>query len=136
MNGNQSGIGNYAYLAGMTASKVAPTTDNLYPGLAITPYSAANTELTWEKTMQWNAGIDFSAFDSRLTLSVDAYYKRTTDLLLTVRGLPDNVNLPGGITRNDGEMTNKGIELNLSSQNFRGEFQWNTISIFRSTKIS
>ena len=125
MNGNQSGIGNYAYLAGMTASKVAPTTDNLYPGLAITPYSAANTELTWEKTMQWNAGIDFSAFDSRLTLSVDAYYKRTTDLLLTV-SLPDNVNLPGGITRNDGEMTNKGIELNLSSQNFRGEFQWNT----------
>lgn len=116
---------NGAWLAGMTASKVAPTTDNLYPGLAITPYSAANTELTWEKTMQWNAGIDFSAFDSRLTLSVDAYYKRTTDLLLTV-SLPDNVNLPGGITRNDGEMTNKGIELNLSSQNFRGEFQWNT----------
>lgn len=125
MNGNQSGIGNYSYLAGMTASKVAPTTDNLYPGLAITPYSAANTELTWEKTTQWNAGIDFSAFDSRLTLSVDAYYKKTTDLLLTV-SLPDNVNLPGGITRNDGEMTNKGIEFNLSSQNFRGEFQWTT----------
>ena len=125
MNGNQSGIGNYDYLAIMSASRVEPTTDNLYPGMAIAPYSAANTELTWEKTTQWNAGIDVSMFNSRLTFSLDAYYKKTTDLLLTV-SLPDNVNLPGGITRNDGEMTNKGMELALSSQNFTGAFKWST----------
>ena len=125
MNGNQSGIGNYSYLASMSASKVAPTTENLYPGLAITPYSAANTELTWEKTMQWNAGLDLTMFDSRVTLSVDAYYKKTKDLLLTV-SLPDNVNLPGGITRNDGEMVNKGMEFSVSSQNLKCAFQWNT----------
>lgn len=125
MNGNQSGIGNYSYLASMSASKVAPTTENLYPGLAITPYSAANTELTWEKTMQWNAGLDLTMFDSRVTLSVDAYCKKTKDLLLTV-SLPDNVNLPGGITRNDGEMVNKGMEFSVSSQNLKGAFQWNT----------
>lgn len=125
MNGNQSGIGNYDYLAIMSASRVTPTTDNLYPGMAISPYSAANTELTWEKTTQWNAGIDVSMFNSRLTFSLDAYYKKTTDLLLTV-SLPDNVNLPGGITRNDGEMTNKGMELALSSQNFTGAFKWST----------
>lgn len=125
MNGNQSGIGNYSYLASMSASKVAPTTENLYPGLAITPYSAANTELTWEKTMQWNAGLDLTMFDSRVTISVDAYYKKTKDLLLTV-SLPDNVNLPGGITRNDGEMVNKGMEFSVSSQNLKGAFQWNT----------
>lgn len=125
MNGNQSGIGNYSYLASMSASKVAPTTENLYPGLAITPYSAANTELTWEKTMQWNAGLDLTMLDSRVTFSVDAYYKKTKDLLLTV-SLPDNVNLPGGITRNDGEMVNKGMEFSVSSQNLKGTFQWNT----------
>lgn len=125
MNGNQSGIGNYDYLAIMSASRVEPTTDNLYPGMAIAPYSAANTELTWEKTTQWNAGIDVSMFNSRLTFSLDAYYKKTTDLLLTV-SLPDNVNLPGGITRNDGEMINKGMELALSSQNFTGAFKWST----------
>lgn len=125
MNGNQTGIGNYSYLASMSASRVAASTDNLYPGLALSPYSAANTELTWEKTTQWNAGIDVSMFDSRLTFSLDAYYKKTTDLLLTV-SLPDNVNLPGGITRNDGEMTNKGMEFQLSSQNFKGKFKWNT----------
>ena len=52
-------------------------------------------------------------------------YKKTKDLLLTV-SLPDNVNLPGGITRNDGEMVNKGMEFSVSSQNLKGTFQWNT----------
>lgn len=125
MNGNQGGIGNYPYLATMSASRVPPTSDNLFPGMAITPYSAANKELTWEKTTQWNAGIDLSMFGTRVNFSIDAYYKKTTDLLLTV-SLPSNVNLPGGITRNDGEMTNKGLEFNLSTQNFTGDFSWTT----------
>jgi TonB-linked SusC/RagA family outer membrane protein len=125
MTGNQGGIGNYSYLAGMSAARVEPNTEVPYPGMSIAPYSAANKELTWEKTTQWNAGVDLSLWNSRLTLSVDAYYKKTTDLLLTV-SLPDNVNLPGGITRNDGEMTNKGLELNLSSKNLQGAFSWNT----------
>ncbi len=125
MNGNQNGIGNYSYLASMKSSKVSPTTTNLYPGLAISPYSAANKELTWEKTTQWNAGLDLTLFNSRLIFAFDLYYKKTTDLLLTVN-LPDNVNLPGGITRNDGEMSNKGLEVSVSSQNFKNKFKWNT----------
>lgn len=125
LTGNQGGIGNYSYLASMRGSKVPPTADNSYPGMAISPNSAANPELTWEKTAQWNMGLDFSAFDSRLMLTVDAYYKKTTDLLLTV-ALPDNVNLPGGITRNDGAMENKGAEFTLSSKNLVGDFKWNS----------
>ena len=50
--------------------------------------------------------------------------KRPTDLLLTV-SLPENV-VPSSVTRNDGEMVNKGMEFTLSSQNFKGNFQWNT----------
>ena len=125
LTGNQGGIGNYSYLASMRGSKVLPSEEDSYPGMAITPNSAANPELTWEKTAQLNMGVDFSAFESRLMLSLDAYYKKTTDLLLTV-ALPDNVNLPGGITRNDGAMENKGFELELSSKNLIGEFKWNT----------
>lgn len=125
MNGNQGGIGNYAYLATMSASRVAPTETNLYPGMAITANSAANKELTWEKTAQWNAGIDLSLLNERIVLSADVYYKHTTDLLLTI-SLPDNVNLPGGITRNDGEMVNKGFEFNISTRNIKGKFNWNT----------
>ena len=125
INGNQGGIGNYSYLAQMRGSKVPPTEEIAYPGLAISPNTASNPELTWEKTRQVNVGVDFSAFDTRLMVTVDAYYKKTVDLLLTV-ALPDNVNLPGGITRNDGEMLNKGMEFVISSKNFVGEFKWNT----------
>jgi len=125
LNGNQGGIGNYAYLASMSYSKVAPTEDNAYPGIAIAPNSAANPDLTWEKTRQLNVGIDLSLLGTRVMLTADAYYKKTEDLLLTVT-LPDNVNLPGGITRNDGEMENKGVELTLSTKNFVGDFKWNT----------
>lgn len=125
LNGNQGGIGNYAYLASMRGQKVPPTAENSYPGLAIMPNSAANPELTWEKTTQANVGVDFSAFNSRIVLTVDAYYKLTRDLLLTVT-LPDNVNLPGGITRNDGSMSNHGAELTLSTKNLTGEFKWDT----------
>ena len=125
VNGNQGGIGNYSYLASMSASKVLPSEENPYPGLAITPSSAANPDLTWEKTTQYNVGVDLAMFNSRLMVNVDAYYKHTKDLLLTV-SLPSNVNLPGGVTRNDGEMVNKGVELAVSSKNFVGEFKWNT----------
>ena len=124
MNGNQGGFGNYAYMASMSASKLPVSEGNLYPGLAIRPGSAANKELTWEKTSQWNLGLDLTMFDSRLSFSVDAYYKKTTDLLLTV-SLPENV-VPSSVTRNDGEMVNKGMEFTVSSQNFKGNFQWNT----------
>jgi TonB-linked SusC/RagA family outer membrane protein len=125
LNGNQGGIGNYSYLAYMKAKKVTPTADNTFPGLAISANTGSNTELTWEKTHQWNVGIDASMFHSRLNMSLDLYYKKTKDLLLTV-SLPDNVNLPGGITRNDGEMRNKGLEFSISSKNFTGPFKWNT----------
>ena len=125
INGNQGGIGNYSYLAGMSASKVLPTEDAPYPGLAISPSSAANPDLTWEKTSQYNVGLDLAMFNSRLVVNVDAYYKHTKDLLLTVT-LPSNVNLPGGVTRNDGEMVNKGLELAVSSKNLVGDFKWNT----------
>lgn len=125
MNGNQGGIGNYAYLGRMSASRVPPTADNPYPGMALSPYTGANTELTWEKTTQWNVGLDLALLNSRLNIAIDAYYKKTTDLLFTIQ-LPKHINLPGGITRNDGGMTNKGLEFSVSSDNIRGEFSWTT----------
>ena len=125
LTGNQGGIGNYAYLAYMRANRTAPTPDNSYPGLSISPNTAANPDLSWESTTQVNVGVDLSLFKTRLMFSADAYYKKTVDMLMTV-ALPDNVNLPGGITRNDGKMENKGVEFQLSSKNFVGEFKWNT----------
>ncbi len=47
----------------------------------------ANDDLTWEKTDQFNAGLDVSFYDSKWNLTIDAYHKLTKDLL-------QNVNLP------------------------------------------
>ena len=132
MTGNQGGIGNYDYLAQYNAVRqqpVLPTdTDPIgvpYPGWAISPGSAANPDLTWEKTTQMNIGLDAALFNSRLNLTLDLYDKRTTDLLLTIP-LPATVNIPWGITRNDGEMHNKGLEVLINSVNIDKKLRWTT----------
>ena len=73
----------------------------------------ANDDLTWEKTDQFNVGLDLSLFDSKWNLTIDAYHKLTNDLL-------QNVNLPvsNGYTSrvdNFGSVENKGIEFSLNT---------------------
>ncbi|MDR0429827.1 MAG: TonB-dependent receptor [Tannerellaceae bacterium] len=126
LNGNQEGIGNYSWRAQYSAGKVPPTTENSLPGLFLYLNTPGNRELTWEKTTQTNVGIDLSIFDSRLIFTIDAYYKHTKDMLLTV-DLPSYTNIPGGIVRNDAEMKNKGLEITVFSRNIdTGKFKWNT----------
>lgn len=81
-------------------------------------------KLKWEKTWQVNFGIDFSVLRDRIGGSLDLYYSRTNDLLLNV---PVPV-LTGFETQlsNIGSLRNQGVEFNLSSHNFVGEFTWTT----------
>jgi len=72
-----------------------------------------NKELKWETTNQVNLGLDFGMWDGRLTLTADAYYKRTHDLLQS-RSIP----YTSGFTTmwsNCGEITNKGLEFTLDA---------------------
>lgn len=121
-NGNQEGIGNYAWYGKHYIQRV-PKTDPL-SGPALVRYSLENRDLTWETTTQANIGIDLSMFNNRVVLNLDAYYKKTKDLLLNVP-LPSSTGV-GSLTKNDGEITNKGIELNLVTRNFVGDFTWDT----------
>ena len=71
----------------------------------------ANPLLTWETTYQADIGVDIAMLDSRITFTADVYRKRTKDLLL-------NVPVPlftgaDHITRNLGEVENKGLEMAL-----------------------
>ena len=125
MTGNQTDIGNYVWKTHLRTAHVEPDTDNMYPGLGFYPYVLGNQELTWEKIMQFNLGLDLSLFRSRLVINLDAYIKRTTDMLVHI-SLPDNANWPGGTTLNDGVMTNRGLELAVSSVDSVNEFRWNT----------
>ncbi|MDN5212974.1 TonB-dependent receptor [Fulvivirgaceae bacterium BMA12] len=73
----------------------------------------ANPDLTWETTTQGNIGFDIGLWDSKLTLSLDLYQKKTTDLLLD-RVLPSYVG-PTVVTQNVGEVENKGFDLRLGA---------------------
>ena len=82
-----------------------------------------NEDLTWETSSQTNVGLDFALLNNRLSLSLDYYYKYTKDMLMSVP-LPSPY---PNITRNDGEMSNQGFEITLSSVNIaRKDFNWST----------
>lgn len=89
---------------------------------AATPLQLPSPDLTWESKHQLNAGIDIGLFE-RISLSVDAYRNVTRNLLLQV-SQPTSV---GFETRwqNMGELTNKGLEVTLSTVNIdRKDFKW------------
>jgi TonB-linked SusC/RagA family outer membrane protein len=89
------------------------------------PNKMPNTTLTWEKTGQWNAGVDFGFFNNRLNGTVDVYLQNTKDLLLN-RQLPV-VSGFNEIRSNVGKTRNKGIELTLNSLNIiKKDFSWST----------
>ena len=96
-----------------------------YAGTAGTkPTRLGDRALSWESTAGSNIGLDYGLFSDRLSGSVDAYYKKTTDLLLNV----PIVSTSGFTTilQNYGSLENKGLEFTVNSKNLIGEFKWST----------
>jgi TonB-linked SusC/RagA family outer membrane protein len=71
-----------------------------------------NPELTWEKSNNFNAGFEALAWDERLSLNVEYFIKKTTDLLY-MRPIPVSEGLPDVKWVNDIDMQNNGIEVEL-----------------------
>jgi len=92
------------------------------PGISIS--QIPNPNLKWESTAQANLGLDLGFFSNRLTLNLDFYQKLTSDLLLA-RPIPTSTGF-SSITDNIGKLKNEGVEINLTSDNFTGEFNWTT----------
>ena len=92
-------------------------------GIGAVPITIGNIDLTWERTMNYNAGFDLSMFDRRLNFTADAYIRNTTDLLLDKSFAPST-----GVTSakaNLGELQNKGIEFQLDGYVIRNnDFYW------------
>ena len=70
-----------------------------------------NSSLRWEKTATFNAGIDF-AFLSRLSGSLDFYYKYSSDLLVN-KSIDPTLGFNGMARANNGAMKNVGVEFNI-----------------------
>jgi TonB-linked SusC/RagA family outer membrane protein len=114
----------------------------LFNGGTLTPGSSpggyGNPDLTWETTSQTNIGVDLGLLNSRVNLTIDAYKKNTTDLLLKVP-VP-NFAGGGSVLQNVGEVENKGIDIALDGVIARsGDFKWNstaTISFVKNKVVS
>ncbi|MCX2473041.1 TonB-dependent receptor [Pedobacter sp. MC2016-05] len=83
--------------------------------------------LDWEYTRTTNIGLDFGILNNRITGSID-YYTAKTDKLLYGVPLPPTSGISENYLTNIGNVENKGLEVALSSQNFKTEsgFSWGT----------
>ena len=112
--GQQNGIAYYPYLARYTFSTNPYMQYNMgndrYATLSPQAY---NPNLKWETTETFNVGVDFGFLGERLTGSIEAYYRRTFDLLNEVAA-PLGTNFSDRVITNVGTIANKGIELNLN----------------------
>lgn len=114
-------IPNYGPISLLNKSNyVAGTT--VVNGLTIA--NLPNNNLSWEKTTQFNLGVDLALLKNRVNITAEYYNSVTKDLLLNVP-IPD---ITGFSTQllNLGKVRNRGFEFSLSSRNLVGDFRWTT----------
>ncbi len=93
------------------------------------PNGIVNQQLTWEKTREFDFGVDFGLWNGRVSGTFDLYNKRSTALLMT-RKLPIETGW-GSMIDNVGSVSNKGIEVSLHTVNIQSnKFQWSTTFTF------
>jgi TonB-linked SusC/RagA family outer membrane protein len=93
----------------------------------------ANPDLEWEKTDQFDIGINLGLFDGRVSLDFDYYHKNTHDLLLE-RPLPYESGF-SSVYQNMGRVDNTGIDLLLTTMNISThDFSWETTLNFNHNK--
>ena len=117
-----SEIGTYASLA-----TIGQSTTIIGEGLSTVSYRSRmpNPDLKWERTNQWDVGIDLGLFNNRLNIEASYYYKFTNDLLLG-RPLPRSTGF-SSITSNVGQVSNRGVDLLINAYPIENPyFQWNT----------
>ncbi|MFV0606512.1 MAG: SusC/RagA family TonB-linked outer membrane protein [Niabella sp.] len=83
-----------------------------------------NSELRWEKSRQFDAGIDMAFLKNRLRFTFDYYRKNTNDLLLK-SAIPSSSGFKE-LLQNQGGMRITGYEFSLESKNIVGNFNWST----------
>lgn len=101
------------------------TTGTTSPGLSTSPNILPNPDVTWERTVQYNAGLDMGFLNNKFSLVIDMY-KSISDRLLVQQPTMGFTGVP--LTwSNLGRLENKGIEVELTSNNFRTrDFTWTT----------
>ena len=103
------------------------------PAFGFAPQNLANKNLRWERSTEFNLGIDFGFFKNRISGTLELYNRKTEDLILNQR-----IPTVSGFTQviaNVGAIENKGIELTLNTANIvTTDFSWNTTFAFTQNK--
>ncbi|MFD1255946.1 SusC/RagA family TonB-linked outer membrane protein [Mucilaginibacter terrae] len=97
------------------------------------PGSLPNPDLTWETNKQINLGLELGVLKDRIYLTVDAYRRTTSDLLLS-RGVPAILGYATSLLSNIGEVRNDGLEFAVKTVNLTGKFKWTTDANIAFTK--
>lgn len=97
--------------------------------------SRPNPELSWEKTTTTNIGLDFSFFKNRLGGTLDFYNKKGENLLASSQGIPTEGWGYSTYKINNGEMTNKGVEVSLRGTIVKTpSFSWDAAVLYANNK--
>lgn len=118
-----SGISNYRALSVLGASPyVEGIGSTVSAGYAFD--RVPNPDLGWESNTEYDFGVDMELFNSRISFSMDYFYKHTTNMLFDMP-LPRITGF-SSYTKNIGSMRNRGLEYELTSRNLTGTFNWTT----------
>lgn len=132
-----AGYSTYIYTSGNGSYDLNGSNSSEVSGVIVS--TSGNKNLKWETTTQTNIGLDATLFGSAVTLSLDYYWKKTTDMLT----IPPTLAVAGENAAkymNTGTMNNKGFEMNLGYHSpMYGDFSWDgslNISAYRNKLVA
>ena len=124
ITGQQDGIPNYNYIPRYAISSNEAQYqigDTFYNMAAPQPY---DKDFKWEETATTNIGLDYGFLNNRITGSVDAYIKKTKDLMATVP-VAVGSNFSNLLLTNVGNIQNRGVEFSLNAEPFKTtDYSW------------
>lgn len=138
VTGQQDGIANYSYMANYNTSineAMYQIGDTFYYMNAPVAY---DSNVKWETTETWNAGLDFGFLNGRINGSVDVYRKKTRDLL-SVIPIPIGSNFSNQLLTNVGNMNANGVELAINVKPIlKKNFSWDIglNATYNNTKVT
>lgn len=115
--GSMAGISDWSAM-----SLVSSSSSSAYNGSSGLTVGNKAANITWEKSTQYNFGLDAEFLKGRLRMSMDAYLQRTSGLLYSTNLIATSGFT--GRTANKGKVENKGLEFMVSGDILTGDFKW------------
>ena len=121
-NGSLSNLSNFMYSAVITSTRLQYQLGDQTLYTVAVPNMLDNPELTWETSVQTDIGLDLRMLKDRLTVSVDYFNKKTTDLITPNTPPLESGNFASAV--NGGDVLNSGLEFQAEFRKSTGQFNY------------